>query len=185
MIALTRAAFAALLLLFLNAQPVQGEWSRQLPWRIAEAKVQRERAWQCERNSGLRLSAYPAVRWGLPVQQRRYRTLNYWRSRLNICRAHRESIGNLAAWLCIKAHEGDWEDGGDPYWGGLQADRTFMRTYGADMLRKYGEPRGRVGANGWSNAWTPREQMVMAERARASGRGFYPWPTSARICGLI
>ncbi len=29
------------------------------------------------------------------------------------------------------------------------------------------------------------EQMWVAERAHRSGRGFYPWPNTARYCGLI
>ena len=31
--------------------------------------------------------------------------------------------------------------------------------------------------------WTPIEQMWVAERAYRSGRGFYPWPNTARYCG--
>jgi hypothetical protein len=54
-------------------------------------------------------------------------------------------------------------------------DREFMSTYGADMIRKYG---------GWANLWSPRDQMVVAERAYA-GRGFHPWPNTARMCGLL
>jgi hypothetical protein len=94
----------------------------------------------------------------------------------------------VSSWLvrafgCIHSHEGDWEDGGDPYWGGLQMNRQFMRTYGADMLRKYGEPQGFVGPNGWLNPWSKTEQITVAIRAYRSGRGFYPWPTR-RYCGL-
>lgn len=94
-------------------------------------------------------------------------------------------IGNANAWDCIHGGEGDWEDGGNPFWGGLQMDWGFIHTYGGDMIRKYGEPQGYAGANGWKNPWTPQEQMMVAERARASGRGYYPWPNTARDCGLI
>jgi hypothetical protein len=50
-----------------------------------------------------------------------------------------------------------------------------MRSYAArDLLRR-----------GWANNWSPLEQMWVAERAYRSGRGFYPWPNTARYCGLI
>jgi hypothetical protein len=90
-VAFTRLAFASLLLLLLNAQPVQGEWVRQPPWRIMEAKIVRERAWSCQRSSGLSLSAYPQVRWRLEVKARRYRTLGYWRQELNRCNEARSA----------------------------------------------------------------------------------------------
>lgn len=82
---------------------------------------------------------------------------------------------NYHAWLCIHSHEGAWNDTGDPYWGGLQMDWSFMRTYGEHLLRTKGP----------ASNWTPLEQMWVAERAYQSGRGFYPWPNTARMCGLL
>jgi hypothetical protein len=96
--------------------------------------------------------------------------------RLAAIRAARSPIGSLSAWECIHGHEGSWTDSGDPFWGGLQMDRQFMYTYGRDMIARYG---------GFANLWSPRDQMVVAERARSSGRGYYPWPNTARMCGLI
>jgi hypothetical protein len=87
-----------------------------------------------------------------------------------------EPIGDLGAWTCIHRREGAWNDRGDPYWGGLQMDRPFMRSWGRDMLARY---RGRL-----ADAWTPRDQMVVAERARKV-RGYHPWPNTARACGLL
>jgi hypothetical protein len=86
-------------------------------------------------------------------------------------------LGNVSAWMCIHHYEGSWTDTGDPYWGGLQMDSSFMRTYGSDMVTAYG---GR-----WADAWHPYDQIIVAERARRSGRGYYPWPKTARYCGLI
>lgn len=81
-------------------------------------------------------------------------------------------------WVCIHQHEGAWTDNtGNGYHGGLQMDWGFMRTYGRSMLLKY-HGRG-------AEAWTPAEQIRVAERAYVSGRGFYPWPNTARACGLI
>jgi hypothetical protein len=38
---------------------------------------------------------------------------------------------------------------------------------------------------GTADHWTPLEQIWVAEHAYRSGRGFYPWPNTARDCGLI
>lgn len=83
-------------------------------------------------------------------------------------------------WLCIHRHERDPAQGwrtrtGNGYYGGLQMDISFQRTYGQELLRR----------KGTANRWTAAEQMWVAERAHRSGRGFYPWPNTARSCGLI
>src|SRR5262245_40188368 len=78
-------------------------------------------------------------------------------------------------WLCIHRYEGSWRDANDPYWGGLQMDRGFMRTYAPALLLR----------RGYANSWSPEEQMWVAERAHRSGRGYWPWPNTARFCGLI
>jgi len=80
-----------------------------------------------------------------------------------------------SAWLCIHRYEGAWSDGGSPYYGGLQMDISFQASYGGALL----------AAKGTAENWTPLEQMWVAERAYRSGRGFYPWPNTARFCGLI
>ncbi len=77
--------------------------------------------------------------------------------------------------LCIHRFEGSWTDRGAPYYGGLQMDLTFMHTYGRELLRR----------KGTADHWTPLEQIWVAERAYRNGRGFYPWPNTARYCGLI
>lgn len=86
-----------------------------------------------------------------------------------------EPIGRVEDWICIHNREGAWNDRHDPYWGGLQMDRGFQRAYGSDMIRLH--------AGGLADTWTPREQMVVAERARRV-RGYAPWPNTARACGL-
>lgn len=103
------------------------------------------------------------------------RALRYWSAqarRMSWLAAHPP---HMRAWLCIHRFEGGWSDSNDPYWGGLQMDRGFMRTYApAELLRR-----------GWANRWTPVEQMWVAERAHRSGRGYSPWPNTARYCGLL
>lgn len=80
------------------------------------------------------------------------------------------------AFLCIHRYEGAWNaDTGNGYYGGLQMDKTFMLTYGREFVRRWG----------WAHRWPPRVQILVAVRAHDSGRGFYPWPNTARRCGLI
>ncbi|TML53411.1 MAG: hypothetical protein E6G15_09220 [Actinobacteria bacterium] len=98
----------------------------------------------------------------------------YWRRQARRAMRLAAHPPHKSAWLCIHRFEGSWSDLGDPYWGGLQMDRGFMRRYApGELLRR-----------GWANRWTPLEQMWVAERAYRT-RGFYPWPNTARYCGLI
>jgi len=82
---------------------------------------------------------------------------------------------HLRAWICIHGFEAPWRDPDSPYYGGLQMDLTFQRQYGPRLLRR----------KGTADHWTRYEQMWVAERAHRSGRAFYPWPNTARYCGLI
>ena len=50
-----------------------------------------------------------------------------------------------------------------------------MRTYGPEFVRQWGT----------ADNWPVWAQLVAAARAHASGRGFTPWPNTARACGLI
>jgi hypothetical protein len=79
------------------------------------------------------------------------------------------------AFLCVHQGEGRWTDPHAPYWGGLQMDWDFMRTYGREYLRVFGP----------ANNWPRSVQIAVAIRAYLSGRGFYPWPNTARACGLL
>lgn len=77
---------------------------------------------------------------------------------------------------CIHGYEGSWHDAdssGEGYWGGLQMDISFMRTYGRNLLRK----------KGYAHKWTPHEQVHVAYNAFRK-RGWGPWPRTARLCGL-
>lgn len=80
------------------------------------------------------------------------------------------------AFMCIHRYEGAWDDAWDPFWGGLQMDRDFMYSYGAWAIREYG---------GFANVWPPAVQISVAYTAYRSGRGFNPWPNTARYCGLL
>jgi hypothetical protein len=81
----------------------------------------------------------------------------------------------MRAFACIHHYEGSWTDPGAPYYGGLQMDWNFMSAYGSDYLKAWGT----------ADHWPPSVQIAVAIRAYLSGRGFNPWPTSARLCGLL
>jgi hypothetical protein len=98
-----------------------------------------------------------------------------WRRRA--ARAHRRAVRppHLAAWLCIHRLEGGWSSNtGNGYYGGLQMNLGFQRTYAPWLVQR----------KGTADRWTPLEQIWTAEKA-ARSRGFYPWPNTARYCGLI
>ena len=101
--------------------------------------------------------------------------LRVWHRRAYTTWRQAQRPPHRSAWLCINRYEAAWNDAGAPYYGGLQMDWGFMRTYGSDLLRR----------KGTADRWSPLEQMWVAERALRAGRGFYPWPNAARICGLI
>jgi hypothetical protein len=103
------------------------------------------------------------------------RALQYWRRQVRHVSWLAAHPPHKRGWLCIHHFEGSWSDSGDPYWGGLQMDRGFMHTYAPRFLLR----------KGLANRWTPLEQMWVAERAHRSGRGYGPWPNTARYCGLL
>jgi len=102
--------------------------------------------------------------------------LRLWKGRAVQAAKRAARPPHRSSWLCLHSHEGPWKaNTGNGYYGGLQMDVSFQRTYGAQLLRR----------KGTANRWTPVEQMWVAERALRAGRGFYPWPNAARACGLI
>jgi hypothetical protein len=123
-------------------------------------------------------------RWEVVMGRRPARTsaalntrsaLAFWQRQVRYVRRLATHPPHERGWLCIHRFEAGWHDWGDPYWGGLQMDRGFMRTYAPRLLLR----------RGWADRWTVLEQMWVAERAHRSGRGFWPWPNSARACGLV
>ena len=110
------------------------------------------------------------------------RTTAALRRALGVWRAEERRAVHLArrpphrrGWLCIHRGEGAWnDDTGNGYYGGLQMDIGFQRTYGGRLLAR----------KGTADRWAPLEQMWIAERAYRS-RGFTPWPNTARYCGLL
>jgi Transglycosylase-like domain len=108
------------------------------------------------------------------------RLRDLWRARARTAEYQAEHPPHRGAWLCIHRYERNPTQGwstrtGNGYYGGLQMDINFQRAYGPELLRR----------KGTADRWTAVEQMWVAERAHRSGRGFYPWPNTARYCGLI
>jgi hypothetical protein len=101
--------------------------------------------------------------------------LKMWKQKAALRKRQAFHPPRLSAWLCINRFEGPWTDPNAPYYGGLQMDLSFQRSYAPELLRK----------KGTADNWTPIEQIWVAERAYRSGRGFTPWPNTARSCGLL
>jgi hypothetical protein len=155
--------------------------ARQLAY-VAEVRstvrgihAQRDRAWRWQD-----VMSAPHLRYGAFAERSHnlaylHDVLSLWRRRALAEERQAQHPPRLRAWLCIHRYEGAWNDPNPPYWGGLQMDMSFQREYGGALLRR----------KGTADHWSPLEQIWVAERAYRSGRGFYPWPTTARWCGLI
>ena len=144
----------------------------ELPQRLIQRQIDRYRheTWRWQRTMGDRLT----------------RSLNnppadvlakiaLWKQVATHTRRRAQNPPHRREWLCIHRLEGSWTDPNPPYYGGLQMDLSFQRRYGRHLLDR----------KGTADHWTPLEQMWVAEQAHRAGRGFYPWPNTARYCGLI
>jgi hypothetical protein len=142
---------------------------------VRKIKRYQRATWRWQRLMGVPRT--PNRRRYVRIRDREYRlhVLRQWRRRAVKAKRRAHNPPHKWAWRCLQRHEGSWRDGNDPYWGGLQMDRTFMRHYAPRHLLR----------RGWANTWTPIEQMWVGERAIRAGRGFYPWPNTGRMCGLI
>ena len=102
-----------------------------------------------------------------------------WRGRAAKAQRLAQNPPHRRQWLCIHRFERHPGQGwatrtGNGYYGGLQMDIGFQQTYAPGLYR----------AKGTADHWTPEEQIRAGARAVAS-RGFTPWPTTARMCGLL
>jgi hypothetical protein len=121
--------------------------------------------WLAERRKRKRLARY-SVR--LETQRNKLRA------------AFREQVtlgasGLVKGFLCIHHFEGSWTDPNAPYYGGLQMDGSFMDSYGHNFYKAWGT----------ADHWPAFVQVAVALNAHLSGRGFNPWPNTARYCGLL
>lgn len=143
---------------------------------IRKIKRFRQETWRWQRL--MRVPRTPTRRLAERSSSLEYKrwVLRYWKQQAQTARRKAKNPLRKRAWLCIQRHEGAWNaNTGNGYYGGLQMDLTFQRTYGPELLRR----------KGTANRWKPIEQIWVAERAYRSGRGFHPWPNTARYCGLL
>lgn len=112
------------------------------------------------------------------AQLARWGTVARWlAARSERVRPRERSLPHAEAFACIARHEsgGRWDiSTGNGYYGGLQMDRSFQQAYAPGLYAR----------KGTADNWTREEQIRAAGRAVAS-RGFTPWPTTARMCGLL
>jgi hypothetical protein len=136
---------------------------------------QRNSTWRWQDVMQVERTAYTGTHEQSTSREYRRWVLRVWESRAK--RAWRKATRppHYDEWMCIHRYEGSWVDPNAPYYGGLQMDLGFQRAYGAKLLE----------TKGTADNWSPLEQMWVAERAHASGRGFYPWPNTARYCNLF
>ncbi len=134
----------------------------------------RDETWRWERMMHSRRTPFrDSARRAATLDYRRW-VLDLWRRRARAARRRAQHPPHKAQWLCIHRYEGSWTDPRAPYYGGLQMDIEFQRRYARRLLR----------AKGTADHWMPLEQMWVAERAYRT-RGFWPWPNTARWCGLL
>lgn len=87
---------------------------------------------------------------------------------------------DTSAARCVSSKEGGIASNtGNGYYGKWQADTSFASTYNPEASRRWGPYAYYHGG-----AWPERDQDLMAYRGWKA-RGWYPWPTTARMCGLI
>ena len=150
-----------------DAAPALGPSPRQ-----AQRRIDRYRrvTWRWQRVMGTSLTRRLAH---APVDP--HRRILAWKREASRASYRAHHPPHVHAWECIHRYEGSWTDPNPPYYGGLQMDLGFQETYGRWLFVR----------KGTADHWTPLEQMWVAEKALRAGRGFYPWPLTARWCGLL
>jgi hypothetical protein len=167
-----------------GAAPVQSrgvlQVQQQRAQRVALAyygseisRFQKE-TWHWQRVMGARLTP-PASRGLAELSPTAVqRAAQQWQKRSAQVHRSAEHPPHLRQFLCIHRYEGSWTDTGAPYYGGLQMDVGFQQHYGRWLYSR----------KGTADHWSPLEQIWIAEKALKS-RGFWPWPNTARYCGLL
>ncbi len=174
-IAIVRLVAVGLAALACAAPASAAELQRPAPL-LEKIREFRTETWGWQRLMRVRQTRAPRAAERSSRVSYRHWVLAYWRGEAARARRRAASLPRMPAWLCIHRFEGPWNaNTGNGYYGGLQMDISFQRGYGADLLRRKGR----------AHRWRPLEQIWVAERAYRSGRGFGPWPNTARRCGLL
>jgi hypothetical protein len=146
----------------------------QLARLLGQITHHRDETWRWQRVMQRPRTAYAGSAASVRSVAYRKWARNLWQHRAVRAKIQALNPPHKAQWLCIHRHEAQWTDSDAPYYGGLQMDREFQVAYGTTLLR----------SKGTADHWTPLEQMWVAERAYET-RGFWPWPSTARYCGLL
>jgi hypothetical protein len=156
-----------------GAQPGQHRLVPYDPYLVSETRSYRRETWRWQDVMAKKRS--PAHRGELDVSHHYREWVNrLWKERAATARHQAYHPPRYGEWMCIHRYEGGWSLIDGPYYGGLQMNMEFQRTYGGDLLRR----------KGTANRWTPIEQIWVAERAYRT-LGYQPWPNTARMCGLL
>jgi hypothetical protein len=145
-----------------------------LAWLGSQIHGYQQATWHWQRIMGVETSPTTGASLNELGIRGAKKALHRWQRLATASRRQAQNPPHYAAFMCIHHFEGSWSDSGAPFWGGLQMNYGFQATYGGWLLR----------TKGTADHWTPLEQIWVAERA-AKSRGFYPWPNTARYCGLI
>ena len=168
--------FISVLVIVVLLAPALAGASNKRASEFRQIRQLRHMTWHWQSVMGV--TKTPAHRGALKMSNAKYRRwiLKLWHKRATDARQKALRVPHKAQWLCIHRGEGGWKaHTGNGYYGGLQMDLSFQRVFGGYLLRVKGK----------ANNWSPYEQMWVAERSFKSGRGFHPWPNTARACGLI
>jgi hypothetical protein len=177
---LASAALSALCLSALSARGAEATRASAESHTAALAYLGRElrayevTTWRWERLTGSPLTETAGRVLAAMSLADAIKAVRVWRVRAAAALRRAQHPPHLAEWLCIHHYEGSWTDRGDPYWGGLQMSLSFQERYGGRLYQ----------LKGTADHWTPLEQMWTAEKALRT-RGFWPWPNTARMCGLL
>jgi hypothetical protein len=131
--------------------------------------------WRWQRVMSIALSSGSSTYRTDPSLRYKRWVRDLWKGRARQVRMRALHPPFRSAWLCIHGYEASWRDPNPPYYGGLQMDMSFQAHYAPRLLR----------LKGTADHWTPLEQIWAAEKARRSGLGFSPWPSTARMCGVL
>jgi hypothetical protein len=147
---------------------------------LPEIQRARKETWRWERLMRVKRTKSTRAAERTNDADHRRAILDSWREKARTRKWQAQNPPRLHAWLCIHRHERHPRQGwgtrtGNGFYGGLQMDVSFQRTYAPELLR----------TKGTADRWSSIEQIWVAERAYRSGRGFSPWPNTARYCGLL
>lgn len=167
----------ALLTAYILTGPLPGADSKPRSAQLVNLQIDERRVRANEFRRALGHQTWPTSYSYRRTRSTAYRrwVLDLWESRAARARKWFWDDWRVQGFLCIHQGEGAWNaNTGNGYYGGLQMDWSFQSSYGPEFLR----------SKGTANRWTPLEQIMVALRAHRT-RSFYPWPTTARRCGLI